>query len=217
MTATLVLPERLANDLASAARLDVETGAVLIASITEAPNGDLRLLGQTLIWVPEHAYLKRKRDELLITSEGYVPALADAERAGAMAFWVHTHPGGYGPVSSVYDDRVDEALQSVFRLRTGSPFYGVLIVSPRSDTIDFTAKLMGETGQDMVVDRLWIVGDRFRLIGAFDVKELAIPDIFDRNVRAFGAHLPLPAQGSRRLDLSARLHPRCGSNHRPMS
>lgn len=187
MTATLVLPERLADELASAARLDVETGAVLIAGITEAPGGHLRLTGQRLFWVPEHAYLKRERDQLLITSEGYVPALAEAERAGAMAFWVHTHPGGYGPVSSLYDDRVDASLDGVFRLRTGAPFYGALIVSPRGNTIDFTAKLMGANKRVEHVERLWIVGDRFRLLGAFDVPQAEVPDIFDRNVRAFGS------------------------------
>lgn len=187
MTHTLVLPHALERQLHEAARLPVETGGVLLARIVTGKNGELRLLGQKIIWTPDEAYLRRSRDELLVTSDGYVPALGEAEREGCMAFWLHTHPGEYGaPVSSIYDDKVDRQLADLFRLRTGSRFYGALIVSPRGESIAFSAALFPEEGAKEAIGRMWVVGDAFRLISAFDAREAPVPDIYDRNVRAFG-------------------------------
>jgi molybdopterin/thiamine biosynthesis adenylyltransferase len=187
MINTLVLPHALAEQLHEALRLPVETGGVLLASIAAAANGDLRLLGQKIIWTPEHAYLKRERDELLITSDGYIPALAEAEQRRCMAFWLHTHPGENGiPLPSVYDKKVDRDLADVFRLRTDAPYYGALIVSPRKGGLGFSGGLHGEQGVTMRIDRLWSVGDDYRLSTAYDAPTAAVPDIFDRNVRAFG-------------------------------
>lgn len=187
MTNTLVLTDALANALRDAARLPVETGGVLLASVVPGANGDLRVLGQDVIWAPDRAYRKRLRDELLVTSDGYVPALAEAERRKAMAFWVHTHPGETGiPLPSTYDETVDRQLADPFRIRTGAPFYGALIVSPRSDSIAFSAALFSENEPKQPIDRIWQVGDQLRLTSAYDSTEAPLPSIFDRNVRAFG-------------------------------
>lgn len=188
MTHTLVLTDTLVAELAAAARLPIETGGVLIASMVDDGTGGQRLLGQQIIWTRENAYLKRTRDEMLVTSDGYVPALGEAERRGAMAFWLHTHPGKRSaPMSSIYDDKVDRDLADLFRLRTGAPYYGALIVSPRGDSITFSAGLFPGQGAKQRIDRLWQVGDSLRLICAYDAPELAVPAIYDRNVRAFSA------------------------------
>lgn len=185
---TLVLTHQQVAELAAAARLPIETSGVLIASIINTGNGDRRLLGRQIIWTPNGAYRKRTRDELLVTSEGYVPALGIAERDGAMAFWLHTHPGEYGaPVPSIYDDKVDRDLADLFRLRTNAPFYGSLIVSPRGNNIAFSAALFPENGEKQRIDRIWQVGDSLRLISAYDLPQCVMPSIYDRNVRAFGA------------------------------
>lgn len=188
MTHTLVLTDMLVAELAAAARLPIETCGVLIASMVDDGAGGQRLLGQQIIWTRESAYLKRTRDEMLVTSDGYVPALGEAERRGAMAFWLHTHPGKRSaPMPSIYDDKVDRDLADLFRLRTGAPFYGALIVSPRDDSITFSAGLFPERGAKQRIDRLWQVGDSLRLICAYDAPERAVPAIYDRNVRAFSA------------------------------
>src|SRR5712671_1146836 len=93
MTTTLVLTDELFDELADAARLPVETAAVLLASVVTAPNGDVRILGRKIRWVEEHAYLRREPLRLSIASEGYVPALAEAETIKASCIWFHTHPG----------------------------------------------------------------------------------------------------------------------------
>jgi molybdopterin/thiamine biosynthesis adenylyltransferase len=185
---TLVLTHEQVAELMAAARLPIETGGVLIASIINVGDGNRRLLGRQIIWTPDGAYRKRTRDELLVTSEGYVPALGIAERDGMMAFWLHTHPGeSSAPMPSIYDDKVDRDLADLFRLRTNAPFYGALIVSPRGDSIAFSAALFPERGERQRIDRIWQVGDSLRLISAYDAPQCVMPSIYDRNVRAFGA------------------------------
>lgn len=188
MTTTLVLPDTLTEPLVAAARLPVETGAVLLATLATAPDGDRRLLGRDIRWVPDGAYLKRETDQLLIASNGYVPALAEAERSGCIAIWTHTHPGFHGaPLPSRYDEKVDAQLADVFRLRTGAPYYGALIFSPRENGLAFSAALHPDSGVAERVDRLWCVGDRLRFAAAYDAPSEAVPPMYDRHVRAFGS------------------------------
>ena len=93
MTVPLVLTTDLEAQIAAAAREPLETAGVLLANLVVAPNGDLRLLGHKVAWVQDGAYLTRERHQLLIASEGYVPALREAEAAGLLPIWLHTHPG----------------------------------------------------------------------------------------------------------------------------
>lgn len=187
MTTTLVLPTRLADDIEQAARHPLETAGVLLASLVKAPNGDLRLLGQEVRWVGRAEYLERGRDHLTIGSLGYVPALSDAEQRNLVAIWLHTHPSDAGiPLPSRHDRIVDSDLADVFRLRTGGDYYGSLIFSARTEGLAFSGALHPEKGDRKNIDRLWIVGDDWRLIRAFDSVLPPIAPIFDRSVRAFG-------------------------------
>lgn len=188
MTCTLVLTSALERELYEVALLPDETAGVLLARVVAAPNGDIRLLGQEIVWAPACAYLERRPYALAMASNAYVPALSIAEKRGCMAFWVHTHPGEFSaPVSSVHDDHVDEQLADLFRLRADARYYGSLIVSPRGTSIAFSAALFPEVGPKQRIERMWIVGGSVRLISAFDGDDVAVPDIYDRNVRAFGA------------------------------
>lgn len=187
MIVTLVLPQNIADDLIVASCHPVETAGVLLARVFHTAHGHMRLLGKAIRWVPDAAYLQRKGDRLSIASKGYVPALAEAETLGAVAVWFHTHPGVASvPVPSPYDRVVDRQLSDVFRLRSGSSHYGSLILSPRGATFSFTGYLDSNGGDTIPITRLWIVGDRFRLIQSFDDGLQDVSPIFDRNVRAFG-------------------------------
>ncbi len=188
MKASLVLQDSLVAELHSAAVLEVETGGVMLARLAAAPNGDIRIIGREMHWVPERAYLTRDPDQLLISSDGYVPALGAAEAAGCIAIWVHTHPGENGiPRSSRHDDKVDKELADLFRIRTGSDYYGALIVSPRGAGLAFSGVLIAAAQTPIRINRLWHVGDRLRLTPAHDDASTRIDPLFDRNVRAFGA------------------------------
>jgi molybdopterin/thiamine biosynthesis adenylyltransferase len=187
MIVTLVLPEDIARSIEIAAREPVETAGVLLAGFAKAPNGDLRLLGRAMHWVPNDAYLAREADHLSIASHGYVPALGESERTGALPIWFHTHPSLLGhPTPSMADRKVDREISDLFRLRSGSEFYATLIVSPRESALTFTGTICGDSGDSARIDRLWRIGESWQLVRSFDSVTPEIPPIFDRSVRAFG-------------------------------
>jgi molybdopterin/thiamine biosynthesis adenylyltransferase len=187
MKASLVCPQHIVDEILLVAQLEVETAGVLLASVVETPDGDVRILGRHMRWVHENAYIRRKADSLGIASEGYVPALAEAEEIKATCFWVHTHPGkGARPRPSCYDRIVDDQLADLFRLRSASPYYGALIFSPAAAGLSFTGHAEREGGPKFEIERLWQVGDRWRLTPAFETTREEPPAVFDRNIRAFG-------------------------------
>lgn len=187
MTITVVFPQEIGDRIDAVARLPVETAGVLLASLVATDENDIRLLARRMHWVPESAYIRRGGDHLSIASVGYVPFLAEAESLNCVAIWVHTHPGLKSPPRpSEHDWEVDRQIADLFRLRSGSPYYGTLIFSPRPEGLAFSGYIQSEDGPQMPIARLWQVGDRFRLTGSF---LLPAPDVhadFDRNVRALG-------------------------------
>lgn len=190
MTVTLVLPQEVSGVIDSVARHALETAGVLLATRLEANDHEVRLLARRLDLVPEGAYLQRGSDGLSIASEGYVPALGQAERWGAVAIWFHTHPGLHGvPIPSPHDHQVDREIADLFRLRSGSDYYGTLVVSPRFEGLAFTGMLESQRGRRARLDRLWDVGDRWRLTGACDSQQQTLSPIFSRSVRAFGPEI----------------------------
>jgi proteasome lid subunit RPN8/RPN11 len=186
MTCTLVVIDEIADRLRLLANDAVETGGVLLARAVDTSDGGLRLLARELIEVSENAYDRRSAHELLIRSEGYVPALAVAEAAGCVPIWFHTHPGvNSRPEPSEHDIVVNASLSDLFRLRADSPYFGALIVGPTDDALTFTG-LLDDGQRRTKIDRLWLVGSSFELVSAFDADAAALPSMFDRNVRAFG-------------------------------
>ena len=186
MTTTLVVAESIANELLEAASGTVESGGVLLARHVETPTGDTRLLGHTMRWVPAHAYQTREATELVVASEGFVPALAEAEEQGSIAIWTHSHPGSTStPTPSARDHIVDARLADVFRLRSGSPWYGALIVSQTGGSLDFTGYIESETSR-VDIDRLWSTGTRYALALNWLLDRTSPGEMFDRSIRAFG-------------------------------
>ena len=184
MTTTLVLPGSIADDLSDAAALSVESGAVLLARYVETPAGNVRLLGHTLQWVPEAAYGTRTTNELVVGSEGYVPALAAAEKHRSVPVWVHTHPGS-SPQPSGRDLVVDAQLSDLFRLRSGSPWYGALVVGRSGDILTFTGHIESEDSR-VDIDRVWTTGVRWALVPNWLHAPTPPDAMFDRSIRAFG-------------------------------
>ena len=183
---TLVITEDLRAELLRTAEGELETAGVMLASPVTPDDGGLRLLATGIRWCPPESYAERHETGLLITSDGYVPALAEAEASGSVALWLHTHPGeGASPRPSRHDRTVDSQLADLFRLRTGSEYYGSIVASATGGQLRFAGHLETETGA-MDIDRLWSVGDRFRLIFHDDHRPDDPDHVFDRNVRAFG-------------------------------
>lgn len=201
MTVTLVISGTPAAELLEASRHPLETAGVLRAVLVRAPNGDLRLLTRGIDWVSERAYAHRSRSSLGITSEGYVSSLGKAEAGGEIAIWLHTHPGdGAAPQPSLRDHHVDDDIRDIFQLRTGSGYYGTLIISPCGTGLAFTGTLQHEDGRQIRIERLWNISDAWSLTRSIDSPEPPIPAMFDRNVRAFGGGVQL-ALGALRVGI----------------
>ncbi len=185
---TLILPQKVFAQFADVVGHPLETAGVLLATVVIDAGEQIRLLAREYLPVPESSYARRNVDGLTIDSAGYVPALARAEELGAMAIWVHTHPGiGSSPLASQHDDVVDSLLAETFRLRTNSDFYGALILSPTESRFHFTGHLDSEGREPLRIDRIWVVGDRFGLISHFGDRSDKPIEMFDRNIRAFGS------------------------------
>lgn len=190
MTVTLVITDILAAQIASVARQPLETAGVLLASLVDAPDGEIRLLAREVLWVQDSAYLDRQADRLRIASDGYVPALGRAAEQKLVALWLHTHPSENGdPTPSRADDIVDTDIADLFRLRVETHWYGTLIVSPRAHGFVFTGRLTHENGNVRSIARMWQVGDDWRLQRSFDAEAAQIGPLFDRSVWAFGADI----------------------------
>jgi len=186
MSCTMVLPHELAQEIVRAAQDPLETAGVLLASLRECSDGLRKVLVRKIIWVPEHAYRVRRQDALSICSEGYVPALQEAESLGACAIWFHTHPTEIGiPLPSPHDEIVDGQLRDLFRLRTSSEVYGSIIFSPAADGLSFTGFIDIDRFVEKI-DRLFIIGDRFHDVDAYAECSSVLSTEFDRSVRAFG-------------------------------
>ena len=186
MSTTLVLPGGIEQELRHSAQLPLESAGVLLVRrvVTE---GGVRLLARQMCWVDPAAYIERSPTHMLIRPEGYVGALGLAEADGAVPIWFHTHPSGAaGPSPSPWDVQVDVDIADLFRLRSGSTFYGTLILSPRAEEYDFTGTIQPEGAPSEPIDRIWTVGDRWRLTRSYASRPASLGAIFDRNVRAFG-------------------------------
>lgn len=190
MSVTLVLPDTIAGTLTEMTHDPLERAGVLLARVHSCSDGSIRLIARRLIPVAEGAYRERSEIHMAIASEGFVPALGEAETLDSMAIWIHTHPGNTGvPLPSLADHEVDAAIADLFRLRSGSPYYGTLILSPREAGFAFSGTLQAEDGPSLTIERLWTIGDRWHLQTAVDASGPPLAPMFERNVKAFGGEV----------------------------
>jgi molybdopterin/thiamine biosynthesis adenylyltransferase len=182
----LTLTEDLASEINAMLELDIETGAVLLARPIVGAEGDVRLLAFDFIEVPDEAYERRDGFSLQISSNGFVPALRQAEAAQAVPIWFHTHPGQLSsPQMSDHDLAVNSGISELFRLRANSAYYGALVVSRGQSGFTFDG-LIDDGKSQIAIDRIIVIGDRLRVTWRFDDLAFSPTALFDRNVRAFG-------------------------------
>ena len=137
-------------------------------------------------WVPDSAYRVRNATELVVGSEGFVPALSAAEASESVPIWMHTHPGvSASPKLSARDHVVNAQLADLFRLRSGSAWYGALVFSPAADGLSFAGYIETEDERSEI-DRLWTTGARFALVQNWSHSASPRDEMFDRSIRAFG-------------------------------
>lgn len=194
--ATLVLTEPVAAALAALADGGLEAAAVLVVGVHRAA-GRLRLLARELHPVAD-AHCDRLSDEMTVSSAGWVGAVGRAAELGAVALWVHTHPGG-DPTPSRRDAIVDRQLEGPFTVRTGSEVYGSVVLSPSATPAGFAFTGAGRDGREsFTVTRALVVGAHLRLLHAHGtVPEAGDAGLYDRQVRAFGGGLQAALGGLR--------------------
>jgi hypothetical protein len=183
---TLAVAQQVWQELCGALEEEAETAAVLLAGVADVEDRPAFLVNQVM-WVPQSEYLERGPSGLRISSQGWVPALKRAADARLHPIFFHTHPGER-PSPSTYDHRVDEALQGPFRIRTDMDLYASLILGGVADAPSFTGRVLNETGLEMPISRIRIVGTRLEILPAFDDETAYEADrlIHDRQIRAFG-------------------------------
>jgi molybdopterin/thiamine biosynthesis adenylyltransferase len=185
-TITVAFSESQSIEIVSALKEPRETAAVLLAGKAETDHG-LTLTINRIVWVPDEAYDVRTNRELQIASRGWMPALRQASDGGWLPIFLHTHPGG-NAAPSARDDVVDTLLSATFRTRVGCSRYVSLIFGGTADHPAFTGKVFEQASQPSAVTRTRVAGRRLRIQNAEDNDAAAPPlDIYDRQVRAFGA------------------------------
>ena len=161
------------------ARTDVETAAYLRCGVSHMSSG-VRLLVREIICVREDDYLRRAPDNLSIASRSYVPVIKRARMEQEAFVLVHTHPRG--PRAFSEQDNHEEApfFQKVHERIPGVAHASVVFTSRAS----FAARRWLEDGRHEPIERIFIIGRRFRLLS--NASALQLPNAFDRHIRAFG-------------------------------
>jgi molybdopterin/thiamine biosynthesis adenylyltransferase len=187
----LAIAESDFEQLRTAATLDVETA--FVAQLGVADDGERATYTlHSVVPVVDHTYRVRSADRMTIRSEGFMPAIGEAARAGQSFAFIHTHPGA-SSTPSTWDDVVDAQLAQVTFRRTGSHHYASLIVGSGGDEV--TARVLHADGRIDPIDAVRVAGRGLRYFDrpTDDHEEQLSEDTFDRQIRVFGA------AGQRRL------------------
>lgn len=188
MNVTLRMTNAVYDALLGMAADPLESAAVLLAQPASLGEGRMALLATDLVPVPVEAYEVRTDRSLQVTSDGYVHALKTARAHGAVALWVHSHPGdGASPAPSRHDRLVNSQLAELFADRSGSARYGYLVVSHDNGALTFTGAITGVGAGP--ITRLSAIGARWAFRAAHDAATATDYDLFDRNIRAFGSQI----------------------------
>lgn len=152
----------------------------------ESRTGDEhRLIVRDVIPVRDEHYLLREPARLSIASGSYVSAAKRARSMRASVLFVHSHPGGPDEHSR-QDDREEPGLMEFLSSRVQDRVHGSAVVGVR-DTA-FSARVhVG--GRWVPIERVRIIGSRFRFLQPVGAAADPVPEFFDRQVRAFGPEL----------------------------
>src|ERR1051326_7562515 len=141
------------------ARTDVETAAYLRCGISQTNSG-VRLLVREVIEVGEDDYLRREANGLSIASRSYVPVIKRARTQREAFVLVHTHPRGPRAFSEQDDHEEQPFFQKVHeRIPEGA--HGSMVLT---DPTSFAARRWLEDGRHEPIERIVIIGRRFRLL-----------------------------------------------------
>lgn len=186
---TVTMSDEIYGELMAMAAEPLECAAVLLGHLVQTSERSARVIVTAVRRVPDDAYRVRGERQLEITSQGYMPALAEANATKSLAIWVHTHPGEGAVVSpSRHDEVVNAELLDVFAMRSHPERYAWMVLGCNDGRLSFTGALVTDpAGAGIRFTRLNVVGTGFRRISAQDDTDTGVlPELLDRNIRALG-------------------------------
>jgi molybdopterin/thiamine biosynthesis adenylyltransferase len=157
-----------------------ERCAILFASKSRRNDGQIRFLVREVDYPTEAEYARQGELEAELTPALVARISKRAKSTGLSLVFVHTHPGECPPVFSPVDDRGECVLSAFLKLRLGPTRNGALVMS----TGGVRARLLGQPEEEL---RVVLIGRRRAIAFEPNTDRSPVSDVFDRQVRAFGA------------------------------
>lgn len=172
-------------------RPETEQAAFLLCGTSEAES-EIRWLVREVIAVPADGFLVQEELRLTIDAAFSAAVLARAEREGLSVILTHSHPFDESPDVrySPVDDRGERLLFRDIHTWVSGRRHASMVFGQAA----MAAREWSASGQTEAVGRVMVVGKRLRVFSlGVDHTEDPISEVYDRQVRAFGA------EGHRRL------------------
>lgn len=152
-------------------------GAAYLLCARSQHEGEIRFLVQAVEAVAQDDYLVRESHRLSIDSASYARIAKRAVAEQASVIFVHSHPDGIDHFSP-QDDREEPKLMDFLSRRIPDVPHGSLVIAQEP-----SGRIWDE-GRWEGISKIRIVGSRFRVLAGDG--DRAVPEFFDRQVRAFG-------------------------------
>ncbi len=161
--------------------VSVEQAAFLICRPSET-DGEIRLLVREIVPVLPPDVIEQSAIHMKIAPAAYTRAMKRANDTKSCFVFVHSHPNGY-PDHSEQDDIEEAKLFATAYIRIRTPgIHASLIFTPGGIS---SARVWLPDLTIQQVKRVRIIGARFKFWFGNSAQD-AIPEFFDRQVRAFG-------------------------------
>ncbi|MGC2468024.1 MAG: ThiF family adenylyltransferase [Candidatus Acidiferrum sp.] len=169
-----------------AANPNVERAAYLLCRPVNTPS-EVRLIVREVLPVEDSDVLENSAHHMKIAPRSFIRAMKRADETKSCFVFVHSHPDEY-PRHSPQDDDEEAKLFSTAYIRIRTAGVHASLIFRRSGIS--AGRVWLSNGSFAPVERVRVVGKRFRFIFP-DRQDEAIPEFFDRQVRAFGKEVQL--------------------------
>jgi hypothetical protein len=162
----------------------VEQGAYLLCSLS-VTESESRLLVREVIPVRPEEIISASSSHMEIAPQSFMRAMKRADTKHLSFVFAHSHP--YGPAShSPQDDITEPSLfRTAYTRISGQALHASIVSSGINQP---QARVWHPDGSTCPVDVVRVIGNRFRYFRPMSTKNARL-EIFDRQVRAFGAEI----------------------------
>lgn len=162
-----------------------ERAAYLICRLSVTAD-ETRLLVTDLLPVEETDVISSSATHMQIAGASFRRAMKQADLKKSAFVFVHSHPSGHRTHSN-QDDREEKSLFRTAHIRIKAASVHASLVFADGEVS--AARVWLADGSVAPIERVRVIGTRFRFIWFDEEQTEEIPDFFDRQVRAFGADI----------------------------